>query len=99
MTITLFKTADDKRVVNKTLTELITVDCNVYHNCDIYSPNLLLEYNDDIYDANYMYIPTFKRYYFINNVTLDAGQRMVVSGAVDVLYTYRELLSQLFHHL
>lgn len=95
MTITLFKTSDDKRVVNKTLTELLSVDCNVYNSCDIYSPSLLLEYNTDVYEANYMYIPTFKRYYFINNITLDAGQRMIVSGSIDVLYTYASSIKTL----
>ena len=89
MEVNLFTTTDDKRVVNKTLTAVKTIQCSVYDKCDIYKPQLLIEYDANIYTTNYMYIPTFQRYYFITNVTLDAGKRMIVYGDLDVLYTYR----------
>lgn len=88
MNLTLYTTSDDKRVVNKTLTSIKTVDCSVYNSCDLYVPSFLLEFDADVYTANYMYSPTFQRYYFIKDVVLDAGSRMIVSGEIDVLFTY-----------
>lgn len=94
MEVNLFTTTDDKRVVNKTLTAVKTLSCSVYDNCDIYKPRLLIEYDASIYTTNYMYIPLMQRYYFITDVILDAGNRMVLHGELDVLYTYRNSISQ-----
>lgn len=37
---------------------------------------------------NYMYIPKFKRYYFINDITVINANMWQIKGHVDVLYTY-----------
>ena len=42
---------------------------------------------DSIINANYAYIDTFQRYYWIN-CGIDTAKRIVVSGKVDYLMTY-----------
>lgn len=89
MDITFYNTSDDKRKVSKTLTSGVTLPCEVYDECNVIAPKLLIEYTTDVFSKNYCYIPTFGRYYFITNIKVDAGERIVIECDIDVLYTYR----------
>ena len=88
MDVTFYTTTDDKRKVSKSLTTVSILSCEIYNGCDIINPLLLLEYSATITSCNYMYIPDFHRYYFVTNITVDAGGRMIVVGEIDVLQTY-----------
>lgn len=56
--------------------------------CSIISPIILFE-ADAVPTANYMYIPNFDRYYFINEIRSIRDGLWEVSGHVDVLQSYR----------
>ncbi len=92
MNITLYNTPDDKRNLLKTLSNDVTLSCAVYEASNILNPKMLLEYNSLVLQKNYCYIPSFNRYYFIENVTVDAGERMIVQCSVDVLQTYKQYI-------
>lgn len=91
MTITLYKCRDDKRVVDKTLPSDTKIDITavIKADTDILNPVLELSYDSSIISSgyNYMYIPSWKRYYFITDISFSM-QRMFISGKVDVLTTY-----------
>lgn len=89
MTVTFYNNSDDERVVDKTLTSPLDLSCEFYDACSIIKPKLLLEYNATIFSKNYCYISAFNRYYFINNITTDAGERIIVDCFIDVLNTYK----------
>lgn len=90
MTVTLYSTTDDRRVLNKTITSVISIQtASIYGDITLTHPSLLLEYNSSIYQCNYAYIPEFSRYYFINNITFSSGNRMILTLEVDVLMTYK----------
>lgn len=40
------------------------------------------------YNYNYMYISEFNRYYFIDDIKLLGNNRWLISGSVDVLYSF-----------
>ena len=93
MNVTLYKTSDDMRKVNKTLTTIGTQKTlTIYDSIDIISPVFVLDYNADLLTANYLYCGNLARYYFINNITLDSGKRMYISCSEDVLMTFRTQL-------
>lgn len=88
MTIQLYNCDSDNRVVDKSayLSEIGgEIECNVFHECSIMSPQFLLEYNAAYVNANYLVVPSWGRYYFIVDVTLAPGGRMYLTCAEDVL--------------
>lgn len=94
MTLTLYSTTDDNRVVNKTLSavgEGVTV--RPTERLDMMSPNFLIDYNAAALGANYCYCDTFSRYYYINDITLETGHRMTLHCTLDPLYTYSAYLA------
>ena len=95
MEITFYNTSNDKRVVSKTLTSGTTLQCELYDECNIITPKLLIEFTTDIFSKNYCYIPTFGRYYFITNMKVDAGERIIIECGIDALYTYRNSIYSL----
>ena len=47
-------------------------------------------YSESYIGANYCYCELFGgRYYFINDMSIDIGKKIVISCSVDVLYTYK----------
>lgn len=89
ITLVVGKTADDKRKVNKTVTTAFSVSANIYGDASILAPQFLIDYRAEIFNQNYVYVQAFSRYYFINNVTLSSGARMIVSCSVDPLFSFK----------
>lgn len=88
MTITVYKISDDRRVVNKTLgTAVATLTAVIKNEADILYPVLEVAYNTSVLTANYLYIDTLQRYYYIKNIKLDR-QRLFLECEVDVLKSY-----------
>lgn len=95
MVVSFYKTTDDRRVLSKTLTDQTDLTCELYDTCNVLKPSLLIEYNATIFTMNYCYIPLFGRYYFVDNITSDAGERIVIECSVDVLQTYNSSIENL----
>lgn len=89
MTVTFYKNLSDKRALSKNLTQLESVSAIIKDDCDILSPTLEVHSFSGLANANYMYISDWKRYYFIDRITVSRGQRGIISGHVDVLSTYK----------
>lgn len=90
MNITFYSIKNDRREVTKTVdssTLIKTVTGNLKSDCDITNPQIELVYDSDLLDANYMYIPTFKRYYFLDPPKLSM-QRIFFDGHIDYLMTW-----------
>ena len=59
---------------------------------DILHPSVLLDMNIDIGDVrkyNYMYIPKFSRYYFIDSISAEGGL-IRIDGRCDVLNSHKK---------
>lgn len=60
------------------------------HDCSVLKPVLHILSASNIYNYNYMYIPHFSRFYFIDDI-ISAGQnRWEVAAHVDPLETYKQ---------
>lgn len=89
MTVNLYRTSSDPRMLSKALTDAGSYNCKPYRDASVTTPQIILRVNSaDLAGVNYMYIPDFGRYYWVTDVTFLTGGRAVVSGTVDVLMTY-----------
>lgn len=90
-------TAEPNRV-NKTdyLTEQTRVNGNLRDISDVINPSITFECADDkILKSNYVYIPAFNRYYFINSITSVRANLWRVNLHCDVLYSFRNDVLQI----
>lgn len=92
MIITIGRTSDDKRVLNKSFAGT-DVEVTLKQPCSILNPVFVLKYHADYITCNYLYAPDLGRYYFIDGVTLQTGARCEISCSVDVLMSYRREIS------
>ena len=94
--VQFFKCSHDNRVVSKNLTAFPN---NQYTKVipkgelNIMKPQLIIKVDSaNIGElmgfANYMYIPELGRYYYIQSKSLLTGNRISLTGAIDVLKTY-----------
>ena len=63
--------------------------CVLKDQTSILKPTIRILTNSNIHTYNYMYIPEFERYYFIDDIVSVNNNRWEVSGHVDVLETYK----------
>lgn len=92
MIIKLYKNLSDKNHVDKSITQMGNdLSGSLRDDCSIVNPVIRIEdYTGfDFSEVNYAYIPEFKRYYYINNITLK-NKMFELSMHVDVLMSYRD---------
>lgn len=93
MTIDIYSTTDDNRVVNKQLTSIASsLTVRPTETIDIMNPTFIVDYSASYFAANYLYCDTLGRYYYINNISLETGRRMTLHCSIDVLKTYANAL-------
>lgn len=97
-TCVFFQNTAELNRVNKTdyLTEQIRVAGNLRDISDVINPSITFECTDDkILKSNYVYIPAFNRYYFINSITSVRTNLWRVNLHCDVLYSFRNDVLQI----
>lgn len=95
MIVTLYKNKAKRTQLDKT-NFLTPIGSSTFHfkdNCSVQKPSIILEKNEQLVNANYVYIGMLDRYYFIDNVTLLKGGLMSFDLSIDVLHTYRNEIS------
>ena len=95
MDIELYRCKSPKNKLNKTLEKTLTVSANIYE----YEQNrnrLSFRFTvSDVGEFNYIYIPDYNRYYFVESVSLSENGVNVYECECDYLMTYKELINQL----
>lgn len=89
MQMILYHTDDRPNVINKNLLKLRTVNIILREMVDEKSPALML-HDTTIANANFCYLPTFKRYYFIEQVMRYNAHLVKVVLTSDLLMTYKD---------
>ena len=88
MTITFYTTSDPPKKLTKTLSTIGTSKALApTGQVDQLNPVIVTDYSESFVNANYCYIDTFYRYYFITTAVNTAG-RLVVSCHVDYLMSW-----------
>lgn len=76
-------------VINKDITAIgQPIVCNIFEECNILRPTLLINYTDDLIKANYCYIPKFDRFYYMGTPTIYDGNRLKVDLKSDPLNSF-----------
>lgn len=86
--VKLYNNYSDPTVVNKQLTLVDTVNCEISDTCELDAPILLLDMDStDLPKYNYCYIAAFGRYYFCRPEIIN-GNQMQISCESDPLKSF-----------
>lgn len=94
MEVQILNTISDYRVLNKTYTTVATAECEPFGELDIDTPTIRIKPFAGFASANAFYIPDFLRYYSITKVKRLSGNIIEVSGKIDVLSTFKDVIRQ-----
>lgn len=87
MQATFYKTTDDVKTVNKTLTQTDTAALRPTHNMDVLRPVFVVDKDGLDLTSNYVYIAEYQRYYFAK-LSVSPAKKIIVECTVDALMTY-----------
>lgn len=91
MTINFYTNQSEKNRLDKTLVSAFDLNGELKEDCSIIDPVIKITADvSSMASVNYMYIPSFSRYYFINNVISINNDICEVHAHVDVLSTYKD---------
>lgn len=89
--VQLYKNGSPVEKIGKDLTAGPDYSINFKEDSSILRPRIIiLDGFSAVYEYNYMYISTFGRYYFIDDIISVANNRWEIHAHVDVLETYKE---------
>lgn len=91
MKVEFYKTNDNLKTVNKTLTLNKTVDIVFRQLVDEQAPVIIMSI-DNLTGSNYVFIPDFNRYYFISDVDNYTSNLVRLHLKTDLLMTYKDLI-------
>ena len=91
MELNLYKCSDGDNVINKTLTDKLTVNINLKRDVNITAPQIILMNDNGAFfnQYNYAEIPELGRFYFIDSVTSLNNKMESLALRCDVLETYK----------
>lgn len=93
LSIVIASCSDDPRKLNKTYSGGVTASCYVKEPCDLFNPKFVLNYNSAYLGKNYIYVASWGRYYFIDNIELAPGGKCVISATEDVLMSFKSQIN------
>lgn len=91
MVIKLYTQTIPKNKMFRNLTNEITLTGNVKDTFDILNPIVQFNYNVNLKNVNYAYIPEYGRYYFVSPPII-SGKTAYLKMHVDVLFTYKNII-------
>ena len=94
MKIKLYYNPSENNVIGKTLSEVTELDGNLRDSSDITNPVIMIT-SDTKPNANYAYIDSFNRFYFISEITAYRSNSFILKLKVDVLESYKEQIKKL----
>ena len=97
MKITLYKNRAERNRIDKSnfLDFVQVLDGTLKENISISQPYIVVGINGDIVTKiNYAYIDEFKRYYYIEDLTIMEGNRIGLSLSVDHLHSFKDFIKK-----
>lgn len=86
----LYHTTDPENKVNKQLEQIALRNIHLKRDESQESPHIKLRTFEEIQQVNYIYIPNFKRYYFVTEIENLNNKIFDFYCETDVLMTYKE---------
>lgn len=89
-TATLYHNFSDNNVFNKNIVSISDVDLVPTEMVNIAQPVFELDYNNNVFSANYIYVPFFQRYYYIISTAIGRGKKIYLTCLCDTLMSYHD---------
>lgn len=96
MKINFYNCLDDYNKLNKTLSNKTELDIVLKERNNFINPNIILKNQIHTFSYNYCFIPSFNRYYFIENIEILSNNLILLSLKIDVLMTYKNDINNSF---
>ena len=87
---TLYHNYSDNNVFNKNIVSISDVDIVPTEMVNIIQPVFELDYNSNVFSANYIYAPFFQRYYYIISHAIGRGKKIYLTCLCDTLMSYHD---------
>lgn len=98
MQIDFYTTSSEKNRLVKNLSGLQTVTGHLVEMCDVVNPTIKVGFTSSLLTKNYVYIPAFERFYFINSIQIE-NKEIIMNLHVDVLMTYARQIKNSNAHI
>lgn len=95
MYINLYNNTSPPNYVNKSITEVVSLEGTLREPTSIIDPVVIIE-RDNPMGFNYIHIPIFNRYYFVTGISSESNNLVAVSMHVDVLMTYKAQIRNMY---
>lgn len=89
MIIDLYLNNSEDNTVTKNLSQILSMQGNLKSETSIINPSIMFEFAKQMPIFNYVYIPDFKRYYFVRNITSYRTNLWQMDLHVDVLMSFK----------
>lgn len=93
ITVTLYQYNGNKNTIKKKLSNGIDCLGAIREQTNVLNPIITIRIHD-IVNVNYCYIPTLKRYYFIDSINYMSSDKATLKLSVDVLKSYESEILQ-----
>ena len=91
--INLYRNNSEKNKIGKDIVSVATLTGFLRAETSIIDPDILIECNlEDVALVNYMYIPKFRRYYFVTNITSVRTDLVQFEAHCDVLESFKDYI-------
>lgn len=98
MQVTFYKNTSDPRKVSKKIVQVGSpITCQIKEQSSLINPVIEIKSSTlaNWINANYAYIDTFNRYYYVDNIVQETAQRVLISLKCDVLMSNQSGIRQL----
>lgn len=100
MTIEIGNCLDERNKLNKSFTSRYDLTGYIKEPSSIIDPSILIEADlGMISGCNYAYIPEFRRYYYITNITSSTNTTCTLSLHVDVLMSFHDQIVECYGYV
>lgn len=90
MEVKLCQNLSENNIINKSITEIDTATCVIKGPLSVENPVLILNYDSDLQDINYIRIAEFERSYYITDIVNLTGHRYQITCKSDVLESFKQ---------
>lgn len=95
MQVQLCNTTSERNIINKSITQVASVNAVIKGDISIETPTLIFNYNGNAHNINYVQIPEFGRCYFITDIVDMTGGRYMIKCKSDVLESFKQSILSL----
>lgn len=90
MIVDFYFNKSEHNVINKEVYFKLSTDCKFKSDSSLTNPNIIINYDENVFECNYFIIPALGRKYFIDDIIMLTGGKINIIGAVDVLESFKE---------